>query len=137
MLFVNHPHQLQPSNNGAVSHNSHPFAIVIKVITSFCHAVAKAKTTHMKPKPLPLKNFSINKCNQLKACIACKTMHLLATKDFTTPLHQKEAFKIYHGGDGIVSQIDCFLGGQSNFGNIFEEEESIERLIHVIPQQLQ
>jgi hypothetical protein len=70
--------------------------------------------TPTKPKPLPPNNFNVNIYNHLTACIACETMHLLSTTDFTTPLQQKEVFKIYNGGDGIESQIDCFLGGQSN-----------------------
>jgi hypothetical protein len=55
-------------------------------------------------------------------------------KDLMILLQQKEAFKRYHGGKGIVSQIDRFLGSQSNYGNIWEEEKSPNGLLHVIPE---
>jgi len=63
----------------------------------------KQKVPTMKLKLLAPDNFHMSEYNQLTACIACETMSILVAKDLTIPLHQKEAFKIYQGGEGIVS----------------------------------
>jgi hypothetical protein len=57
-------------------------------------------------------------------------------KDLPIPLQHMEAFKLYHGGDDIVSKINFFLSGQLNYENIWEEEGSTDGLIQVIPEKL-
>lgn len=93
-----------------------PFIWIFYFLPCWC----QKKNSTMKLNPLLPTNFHMNICNNHKAWIACEKMSLLATKDLTMPLQQKDAFKICHSGKVFYLKLITFLTGSLPVGTCGE-----------------